>query len=93
VVTCRQALLGTLAHEQAKLTAPSREVFQWLSDKWQALEQRRADDHEQLESMCQAHPVDQRLLTVPGMVPLTATALVAAVSDATHVRNGRLFAA
>jgi transposase len=43
--------------------------------------------------MCQAHPVCQRLLTIPGVGPLTATALVAAVTDATHVKNGRQFAA
>src|SRR4029453_741760 len=40
-----------------------------------------------------AHPVCQRLLTIPGIGPLTATALVAAVSDATHFKNGQQFAA
>ena len=93
VVTFRQALPGTLEQAQAKLTALSRDVFWQLQEEWRALEQRLAYDHEQLEAMCQAHPVCQRLLTLPGIGPLTATALVAAVSDATHVKNGRPFAA
>lgn len=32
-------------------------------------------------------------MTIPGIGPLTATALVAAVSDAAHFKNGRQFAA
>jgi transposase len=39
------------------------------------------------------HPVCQRLVTIPGIGPLTATALIAAVSDASHFKNGRQFAA
>jgi transposase len=46
-----------------------------------------------LEAICQAHPVCQRLRTIPGIGPLTATALVAAVSDAAHFKNGRQLAA
>ena len=43
--------------------------------------------------MADTHPVCQRLLTVPGIGPLTATALMAAVSDAQVCKNGRQFAA
>ena len=57
------------------------------------LEQRLAYYNGKLEAICQAHPVCQRLLTVPGIGPLTATVLVAAVSDAAHFKNGRQFAA
>jgi transposase len=89
----RQALLSTLEQEQAKLTELSRNVFRQLHEEWLALEQRLAYDNEQLEAICQADPACQRLLTIPGVGPLTATALVAAVSDATHFKNGRQFAA
>ena len=89
----RQALLSTLAQEQAKLTELSRNVFRHLHEEWLALEQHLTYDHEQLEAICRADPACQRLLTVPGVGPLTATALVAAVSDATHFKNGRQFAA
>jgi transposase len=48
---------------------------------------------EKIAAICAAHPVCQRLGTIPGIGPLTATALVAAVSDASHFKNGRQFAA
>jgi transposase len=93
VTTCRHGLLPVLEQEQGKLTALGRAIFEPRSAEWRALEERLAYDHKQLESMCQAHPVCQRLLTIPGIGPLTATALVAAVNDATHVKNGRQLAA
>ena len=89
----RQALLSTLAQEQAKLTELGRNVFRQLHEEWLALEQRLTDYNEQLAAICRADPTCQRLLTIPGVGPLTATALVAAVSDATHFKNGRQFAA
>jgi transposase len=67
--------------------------FVQLHEEWLALEQRRAYYNEQLEAICQADPAGPRLLTIPGVGPFTATALVAAVSDATHFKNGRQFAA
>jgi transposase len=71
----------------------SRDVFWQLQEEWRALEQRLAYDNEKLDAICQAHPVCQRLLTIAGIGPLTATALVAAMSDTTHFKNGRKFAA
>jgi transposase len=91
--TLRQGFLATLEQEQAKLTELSRDVFRQLHEEWLALEQRLASHNEQLEAICQAHPVCQRLLTIPGVGPLTAPAFVAAVSDAAHFKNGRQCAA
>jgi transposase len=82
-----------LAQEQAKLTALGHAIVQHLYAEWRALEERLAYDNAQLEAIGQAHPVCQRLLTIPGIGPLTAPAFVAAVNDATHVKNGRQFAA
>ena len=93
VTKFRQMLLSTLEKEQAKLTELSREVFGHLYEEWLPLEQRLAYYHAKVEAICQAHPVCQRLLTIPGIGPLTATALVAAVSDAAHLKNGRQLAA
>jgi transposase len=93
VTKFRQMLLSTLEKEQAKLTELSREVFGQLYEEWLTLEQRLAYYNAKLEAICQAHPVCQRLLTIPGIGPLTATALVAAVSDAAHLKNGRQLAA
>jgi transposase len=52
-----------------------------------------ADYDGQLDARAQSHPECQRLLTIPGVGPLTATALIAAVSDVGGFANGRQFAA
>jgi transposase len=74
VTKFRQGLLPTLEPEQAKLTTRGRDIFQQLSEEWLALEERLAYDTGQLDAMCQAPPVCQRLLTIPGIGPRTATA-------------------
>ena len=48
---------------------------------------------DKLQAMATTHPECQRLLTIPGIGPLTATALIAAVSDVGLFKNGRQFAA
>src|SRR5207244_1474148 len=48
---------------------------------------------EQLEALATTPPACQRLMTIPGIGPLGATALVAAVSDASACKNGRQVAA
>src|SRR5882724_4806797 len=93
VTKFRQGLLPKLEQKQTKLTALGRAIFHRLYEEWLGLEERLAYYSGQLEAMGQAHPVCRRLLTIPGIGPLTATALVAAVNDATHFKNGRQFAA
>jgi transposase len=93
VTKFRQGLLPILEQEQAQLIALGRAIFQQRYAEWLVLEERLAYYNEQLETVCQSHPVCQRLRTIPGIGPLTATALVAAVNDATHFKNGRQFAA
>jgi transposase len=47
-----------------------------------------------LDTLATTYPECQCLMTIPGIGPLTATALVAAVSDAASAfKNGRQFAA
>jgi transposase len=82
-----------LATEETKLTAHSRALFQQLLEELAALDARIATYDAQLAQVAQAHPVCQRLMTIPGLGELTATALVVAVSDATQFKNGRQFAA
>jgi transposase len=89
----RKGLLPMLEKAQAKLTALGREIFRQLYEEWLTLEKQLVYYNKQLEAICQAHPVCQRLLTIPGIGPLTATALVAAVTEATHFKNGRQLAA
>jgi len=91
--TFRKHVLEKLATEADKLTTPSWGLFQQLLEELTALEARVATYDAQLAQVAQTHPVCQRLMTIPGFGELTATAIVAAVSDAAQFKNGRQFAA
>ena len=93
VAKFRQAVVGKLEAEQDKRTPLSQELFWKLVDEFALLEKQLAYDQEKLETVATTHPECQRLMTMPGIGPLTATALVAAISDASAFKNGRQFAA
>src|SRR5262247_3461315 len=93
VAKFRQAVVGKLEAEKDKLTSLSQEMFWKLVDEFAALEKQLAYDQEKLEALATTHPACQRLMTIPGIGPLSATALVAAISDASAFKNGRQFAA
>src|SRR5215472_7105152 len=93
VAKFRQAVVGKLESEKDKLTSLSREMFWKLVDEFALLEKQLAYYQEKLDTVATTHPECQRLMTIPGIGPLTATALVAAISDASAFKNGRQFAA
>jgi transposase len=93
VAKFRQNFTATLEAARTQLTSLSIELFEQLYEEFCTLDKRLAYYNEKIATLCEAHPVCQRLGTIPGIGPLTATALVAAVSDATHFKNGRQFAA
>src|SRR5918999_5553952 len=89
----RALIVEKLEADQAKLTALSTEVFRHLYEEFLALEKRLASDDEKLTAIGQAHPACQRLQTIPGIGPVRATALIAAIGDVTQFKNGRQLAA
>jgi transposase len=89
----RQAVVGKLEAAKDKLTPLSQEMFWQLVEEFAALEAQLAYYQEKLNTLAQHHPECQRLMTIPGIGPITATALVAAVSDASACKNGRQCAA
>jgi transposase len=89
----RALIVDKLHEEQAKLTTLSAEVFWHLYDEFRALEKRLEYYDEKLAAIGQAHPECQRLQTIPGIGPVTATALIAAIGDVTQFKNGRQLAA
>ena len=93
VAKFRHAVVEKLETEQDKLTSLSQELFRKLVEEFGALEKQLASYQEKLEALATTHPACQRLRTIPGIGPLSATALVAAVSDASAFKNGRQFAA
>jgi transposase len=89
----RKGVLEKLEAEQAKLTSLSQEIFSKLFDELVKLESELAFYDDKLEAMSHSHPECQRLLTIPGIGPITATALIAAISDVDVFTNGRHFSA
>lgn len=89
----RQAVVDKLESEKDKLTTLGQELFWKLLEEFAALEQQIAFYQEKLESLAKTHPECQRLMTIPGLGPITATALIAAVGDVGVFKNGRQFAA
>jgi transposase len=75
------------------LTATARAWLHALAEELQAWAQRLAVTDQQMERLCAADEACQRLAPQAGIGPLPATALVAAVGDATDFKNGRQFAA
>jgi transposase len=89
----RKALMEKLEAEADKLTPLGHELFHKLFEELKTLETEVSYYEEKLHALATTHPACQRLLSIPGIGPLTATALIAAVSDVEVFRNGRQFAA
>ena len=75
------------------LTAFARDTFSELSEQLTELDARIERVTHRVERVYQAHPVCQKLAAVPGIGPLTATALLATVGRPQAFRNGRHLAA
>jgi transposase len=68
-------------------------MFGKLVEEFGALEEQLAYYQEKLDARATTPPECQRLMTIPGIGPWSATALVAAVSNASAFKNGRQCAA
>jgi transposase len=89
----RPALGALLNDEQTGLTPFARETFAELYGQLVELELRIVRVNQRLDRIFKAHPVCRKLAVVPGIGPLTATALLAAVSRPQVFQNGRHLAA
>jgi transposase len=81
--------------EDAENGIPSlaRRAFADLTARIGALDQKIVAYDRELEGLARASDVARRLQQIPGIGPITATALVASVADARAFKNGRQFAA
>ena len=87
----RRTLPGLL--ETPALPVLARDVFTDLADRLRALDERITAYDRRVAQVAQQTESAQRLMQVPGVGPITATALVASVGDARTFKNGRQFAA
>ncbi len=79
--------------EDARVPALAREVLQGLVDQLRDTERRIEELDARLAAQAKEDDVCQRLTTIPGIGPITATALAATVGDATVFASGRHLAA
>jgi len=82
-----------VAGEYDPLPAPMGTLLTDLKEELQALDQRIARLNQLILNNVRSDVRIQRLLTVEGVGPISATALVAAVGDARQFRTARQFAA
>jgi transposase len=89
----RRRLPEVLEDADNELTNGMRELLAELREEFVVLDARIETLNERLEMRSRAETVCQHLRTIPGIGPLCATALVAAVGRASDFRNGRDLAA
>jgi transposase len=79
--------------ENAELSALAKNLFGKLIDEYRDLDTRVSVLDDMLVEICRTNERCKRLTTLPGVGPVVATALVAAVDDGRHFESGRALAA
>jgi transposase len=87
----RKDIRNTVA--EAELSALATENFNALIAEFEALDKRVAEIDRKLVGICRTDERCKRLATLPGVGPVIATALIAAVDDGRHFSSGRALAA
>jgi len=88
-----EGLLEVLGTEDDRLSPLAREGFTELKGQLLDLEKKIKEQDLRISRHFSKHPVVKTLLEVPGIGILTATALLAALSDPRVFKNGRHFSA
>jgi transposase len=87
-------LLATLrGAEEALLPAPAKGALLGLAEQIEALEARVDDVEAAILAWHKGNEASRRLATVPGIGPITATAILASVGDVSNFRSPRHLAA
>jgi len=81
------------AISEASLSTLAKQNFNALIAEFEALDKRIAEIDRKLVTICRTDERCKRLVTLPGVGPVIATALVATVDDGKHFSSGRALAA
>ncbi len=93
IASLRKALPEILEDAGNELTPMFRELLAGLRDEFGRLDRRIADYDARIKGLSEQSELCRRLMTIPGVGPMSATALVAAVADARAFKSGREMAA
>jgi len=89
----RKEIPGILKNAENELTVLFRALLKDLYDEMVHLDERVESLEDELKIACRNNTDCQRLLTIPGIGLLSATALIAAIGDIRVFKNGRELAA
>jgi len=78
-----------ISTNENELTSMSKALFTELLAELRQTKEKLAEYDQKILAIHKAHPVCQRLVTIPGVGPLTATAIIAMVGDPGAFENGR----
>jgi transposase len=87
------ALMQKIVADDAPIPEPLRGVLAGLAQQWAALDAAVRELDQRIAREARADATARRLMEVPGVGPVSAHALVAAVADPQVFRSGRDFAA
>jgi transposase len=89
----RRRLPELLEDAENSLTIPARQLFSDLYEKLMALDQQVTAYGDKIQVLHRSSPVSQALATIPGIGPITATALLASLGDGKAFESARQVAA
>src|SRR5271170_1711582 len=89
----KQAMPEILENADMNLTPRMRNLVSLLWNEWKDLEQQIVALNVEVEQIASSDPACQRLRQIPGIGPLVATAIVAAIGNGSAFRKGREFSA
>ena len=93
VVPLLRRLADVLEDAENELLWPTRALLSELGEELRRLNERMKRFDMEIAALARQMPACERLMTIPGIGVMTATALAAAVGDASVFRNGREMAA
>jgi len=85
----RSQLAGILEDAENELTPQARILFHGLQQELYALDDKIKQADKQVKQLANEDPVCQRLMAIPGVGPMIATALISTIGDANNFKNGR----
>lgn len=86
-------LIDLVADPSSELPAEARPVLAVIADSLQTVQSNISSLDREIAARAKVDPVAKRLMTIPGVGPVIATAVVALAPDASTFRRGRDFAA
>lgn len=88
----RREIPPVLAAAEKQLSGRMFRLLQRMIEEWNEIEEDLDEVNAEIEAIAKADEGCRRLLTVPGVGPVVATAMVAAIGNGSAFRRGREFA-